>query len=164
MEQIKAKHTPNIHSMLSKPEIILRSRMLDKLIDLNRPLDLREISLDARDSNFDVASTLKTLTDKGLVASRKDGAITGVYPVSALPTPHKVQLKDGRALYSMCAIDALGMIYEFDQDVSISSSCKRCGKEISINSERAIVKRIDPPTTHAVHVDIEKYKNWAADC
>lgn len=154
---------PHIHSMLSEHEIILRTHLLEKLIDLNRPLYPNEIA--SKDcSSLNVASILKKLREKGLLASQEDGAITGVYPLSALPTRHTVQLQNGRSVYAMCAIDALGMAYEFGQDISIASSCRRCGTKISLTSENGDFTKIQPPTAHALHVDIGHYKNWAAEC
>lgn len=94
--QTDTKSTPNIHSMLSDDAKTLRSYLLDKLIELNRPVYPREID---KEEKFDVTITLKELTDKGLVASKDDGSIVGVYPVSALPTLHKVQQEFNRYSY-----------------------------------------------------------------
>lgn len=155
---------PNIRSMLKKDEAILRSHLLDRLIEIKRPFFPEELSGGGVPSDLDAPTVLKGLSQKGLIASREDGAITGLYPVSALPTPHKVQLKDGRSFFAMCAIDALGASYELGQDVAISSLCKHCGKKISIEVTKGKITTIDPPTIHALHVDIEKYKDWANSC
>jgi hypothetical protein len=150
--------------MLSKDEIILRSHLLNQLIDMNRPVSKNEITFAGKHSSFNMAATLQKLIDKGIVVATKEGAIIGVYPVSTRPTPHNIRLNDGRSFYAMCAIDALGMVYEFNQDLSISSSCKRCDKKIVITVNQRTLLTITPATTHVLHVDIEKYKDWAADC
>jgi hypothetical protein len=159
-----SRKIPNIRSMLKKDETILRSHLLDQLIEIKRPFFPGEFSGEGVSSDLDVPAVLKGLSQKGLIASREDGAITGLYPVSALPTLHKVQIKDGRSFFAMCAIDALGASYELSQDVAISSSCKHCGKKISIEVSKGKLAAIDPPTIHALHVDIEKYKDWAKSC
>ena len=158
---MERKSTPNIHSMLSEEARALRTDLLNKLIAVNRPVYPEEITLK---ENFDLTESLQELKEKGLIVLQEDGAITGLYPVSALKTPHKVQLEDGRSFYAMCAIDALGAVYEFGQDLKISSSCKRCNTLISIASEETRFVSVRPPTAHALHVAIEKYRNWAASC
>ncbi len=130
---------------------------------MHRPIYIDEITIEGN-LNLDIPTTLKKLKDKGLVAHHEDGAIIGVYPVSALRTRHKIQLADGRNFYAMCAIDALGAAYEFNQDLSVSSSCKRCDKNISMEAVNGDFLAVNPPTIHALHVDIEKYKDWAAAC
>ncbi|MGL6201167.1 MAG: organomercurial lyase [Lachnospiraceae bacterium] len=41
-----------------------------------------------------------------------------IYPISAHQTIHQVILEDGRKLYAICAIDALGCTYTFGQDIA----------------------------------------------
>lgn len=149
---------PNIHAMLNDREKIFRTVLLSKIIDANRPVFPDEIE------DKDTRSIMSSLAGKGLVVSREDGAITGAYPVSALPTHHKVQLKDGRSFFAMCAIDSLGAAYEFNQDVSISSSCRKCNLPIDLEISNGVISLANPSTTHALHVDIGKYKDWASTC
>jgi len=149
---------PNIHSKMDNREKTLRAILLNKIIDVNRPIFPDEIE----DNNK--GSIINSLSEKGLVVFREDGAITGVYPVSALPTRHKVQLKDGRTFYAMCAIDSLGIAYEFDQNLSISSSCRKCDTPISVEINSGKISQLTPSTTYALHVNIEKYKDWASTC
>jgi len=87
-----------------------------------------------------------------------------LYPVSATLTRHKVQLKDGRYFYAMCAIDSLGIAYEFDQDLSISSSCRKCDTSISVEISAGKISQLTPSTTYATHMRLEKYKDWALSC
>ena len=117
-----------------------------------------------RAENIDVQENLDNLLHKGLIALGEDGKIAGVYPVSALPTKHEIKLKDGRSFYAMCAIDSLGTTYEFDQDLTVFSSCRYCGEKIVIEAINGDISAVTPTTTHAIHVDIENYKNWAASC
>ncbi|MBR9690222.1 hypothetical protein GOV08_00905 [Candidatus Woesearchaeota archaeon] len=150
--------TPNIHSTMNEREKIVRAALFDKIIEANRPVFPDEIE------EKDKKSIIKTLAEKDLVVFREDGAITGAYPVSALPTRHKVQLKDGRSFYAMCAIDSLGIAYDFDQDILISSSCRKCDTPVSIEIKGGRISQLTPSTTYALHVDIRKYKDWASTC
>ena len=149
---------PNIHSMMNSRETKLRAALLDKIIDADGPFFPDEIK------NNDKKSIIESLSEKGLITFREDGAIVGIYPVSALPTRHKIQLYDGRLLYAMCAIDSLGIAYEFDQDLTISSSCRKCDLPISVEIHGGRIFQLTPSTTYALHVSIEKYKDWASTC
>jgi len=155
---------PNISSMLNDCERRVRTALLGKLIDAKQPLSPETTGLEEDFPGKDVVESLMSLSDKGLLVLGRDGTITGLYPVSALPTPHRVYLCDGRSFYAMCAIDALGCVYEFDQSVAIVSSCQGCGKKIAIEAENGRFLSIKPSTTHALHVDITRYKNWATSC
>lgn len=52
----------------------------------------------------------------------EDGQIRAAYPFSAVPTRHRVRIAGGTEVWSMCAIDALGIAAMLDQDVVISSA------------------------------------------
>jgi alkylmercury lyase-like protein len=49
--------------------------------------------------------------------------ILAAYPFSARPTDHIVRFPDGHFVYSMCAIDALGMPTMLGADATIQSRC-----------------------------------------
>ena len=86
---------PNIHSMMNSREAILRSVLLNTVTKGSRPFFPDETE------GKHEKSIIESLSAKGLITFREDGAIVGVYPVSVLPTRHKVQLQDGRLFYAM---------------------------------------------------------------
>ena len=108
-DQLDKEDAPNIHKMMSPQERKLRSILLDKILHLKGPVLLSEIMSQAGDADIDVSPTVESLKEKGLIALEDDGGVTGLYPFSAVPTRHKVQLKDGRSVFAMCAIDSLGV-------------------------------------------------------
>jgi mercuric reductase len=57
--------------------------------------------------------------------------ITGAYPFTDKDTGHGVTL-DGRALYAMCAVDALGIGAMTERDIAVASRCRHCGIPIRI--------------------------------
>ena len=61
-------------------------------------------------------------------------AIAAAYPFSGSETPHIVTLKGERSkkIYAMCAIDALGICFMLNCDLSIESACYHCGESIEI--------------------------------
>ena len=163
-DQLGKEDAPNIHKMLSSHEHKLRSILLNKIFQLNGPVPLSEIMLQADDAAIDVSLSISRLQEKGLISFQDDGIVTGLYPFSAVPTRHKVQLKDGRSFFAMCAIDSLGIAYELEEDASISSSCSKCNAEISIEITHGKISRFIPTTIRTIHVALGDYKDWANTC
>lgn len=60
------------------------------------------------------------------------GEILGAYPFSARPTAHRLRLLNGKEVYAMCAVDALGVSAMLKQPVSIYSRCAYCDEPISL--------------------------------
>lgn len=163
-DQLDERDAPNIHRMLNGEEQKLRSILLNRIIQSSGAVDPSEIALEANDAGMNVSSVLKGLKDKGLAATQDDGSITGVYPFSALPTSHRVQFDKRKSVYAMCAIDSLGIAYELEKDVAISSSCSHCKRHISIEIVKGRVSTVEPETTLALHVSLSAYKDWASTC
>ncbi|CAO0837000.1 alkylmercury lyase family protein [Streptomyces microflavus] len=63
-----------------------------------------------------------------------DGQIHAAYPFSAAPTAHRVTLADGTQVWSMCAIDALGIPEMLTTDAVISSSDPVTGEAVTVTS------------------------------
>lgn len=155
--------TPNIQAMLTEKEAAFRTRLIDEVIKKQGPVTF-QASPTSSDQVDNQQVIWLSLLEKSLIALDKNGAIAGVYPVSAKPTRHHVTLADGRSFFAMCAIDALGTAYEFNQEVSVLSSCRRCDQKININVKNGELVGVSPSTIHALHVDISKYTNWASAC
>ena len=163
-DQLEGKDVPNIHRMLNDEENKLRSILLNRMIQSSGAVDPSEIALEANDAGMNVSSVLKGLIDKGLAATQDDGGVAGVYPFSALPTNHRVKFDNRKSVYAMCAIDSLGIAYELEKDVAISSSCSHCKRNISIEIVEGKVSMVEPETTLALHVSLSAYKDWASTC
>ncbi len=89
--------------------------------------------------------------------------IVAAYPFSGLETSHQVSLiiKGFKRVYAMCAIDALGMSFMFDCDVSIVSLCHHCRERIEIEIKNKEIILLNPKDT-VVWCDME-YSCCAAD-
>ncbi|MFB7172289.1 alkylmercury lyase family protein [Streptomyces sp. NPDC056254] len=61
------------------------------------------------------------------------GRIAAAYPFSAAETRHQVQLANRVRVWSMCAIDALGISAMLGQDVTISSSDPIDGQPVTVS-------------------------------
>ncbi len=162
--QLDEKDAPNIHGMLDDEEHKLRSILLNQIVQSSGAVDFSELTLQAMAAGINVTSALKGLIDKGLAAMQDGGKITGLYPLSTLPTNHRVQIKGGNSVYAMCAIDSLGVAYELEKDVVISSSCSYCKRNIIIEIVEEKVSMVTPDTALALHVSLSDYKDWASTC
>ena len=107
---------------------------------------------------------LHNLDSKGVIVKDTDGLTSVVYPVSALPTPHKVKLKDGRAFCSICAVDSLGRAFAFSQDITVTSSCSYSQKSISVAIENSELSAFDPGGIFVTHTDLVGDVNWTETC
>ena len=54
-------------------------------------------------------AALAELTAAEVIALDAAGKVAGVFPLSALPTRHQVQVAERPVLHAMCAVDALGI-------------------------------------------------------
>jgi predicted transcriptional regulator len=93
-----------------------------------------------------IISTLDKLEEKDLLLRKKGTQeITSIYPFSLTPTSHRVILEDGKQLFAMCAVDAVGMASMFDKDLKVISRCGWCKQEVTIQIKQGeIVSKSHP--------------------
>ena len=108
---------------------------MDKIIEDGRPVNPSDHTGD---------KLIQGLDSKRVVVRNADGLATVVYPVSAMPTPQKVKLKDGRSFYSICAVDSLGSAFAFAQDITVTSSCSYCHRQVSVAIANGEISAFDP--------------------
>ncbi|MFC7450142.1 alkylmercury lyase family protein [Rhodococcus daqingensis] len=89
---------------------------------------------------------LAQLHDSDVIRLDPSGEIDSVYPFSATPTPHSVQIADGARVYAMCAIDALGMSAMLSAEVVITSADASTGEPICV-TVRGEEVTAEPATT-----------------
>ena len=108
-------------------------------------------------------SIVNSLVEKKTIVTEGE-EILFAYPVSNLPTNHHVKLNDGREFDSMCAIDAMGSAFVFHQDVNVESVCPVSGEKIQVSICNGELKAYQPRSLCAIHVDLSKVEDWAANC
>ena len=83
-------------------------------------------------------------------------SIIAAYPFSGSKTPQTVKLKGGgyKKIYAMCAIDALGVCFMFDCDVTIDSRCYYSDEKIRIEIKDNEIIMLKPKNT-VVWCDME---------
>ncbi|MGW3402843.1 organomercurial lyase [Streptomyces zhihengii] len=77
---------------------------------------------------------LEELAREDFLTLGEDGQIRAAYPFSAEPTAHRVTLEGGTQVWSMCAIDALGIPEMLGMDAVISSSDPVTGEAVTVTS------------------------------
>jgi len=154
----------SISSKLTVTEMFLRNFILESLVNNEAPVKVDGLQhvLNARQK--DINAIVKTLVEKRTVVKDDAGDIVFAYPVSALPTSHRVSLRDGRKLYAMCAVDAMGVSFAFKQDIKIDSVCRYCNTKVSMTIKNGEIAGLYPETTHVLHVELNKLDNWAGSC
>ncbi|MGW6358891.1 alkylmercury lyase family protein [Streptomyces sp. NPDC055092] len=77
---------------------------------------------------------LAELAREDFLTLDEDGQIRAAYPFSAVPTTHRVAIEGGAKVWSMCAIDALGIPAMLDADAVITSGDPVTGEKITVTS------------------------------
>ncbi len=95
----------------------------------------------------EVMGATQRLSDKGIVVYDPEaGMIVGSGGLSLRPTEHSLTL-DGRALFTWCAADAIGIPAALGKDARINSICHACGEPIAITLTAGAVTAAIPDTT-----------------
>jgi Alkylmercury lyase len=70
---------------------------------------------------FDATAVLSELAEDDYICLDRAGQVSAAYPFSATATPHRVKITGGATVYSMCAVDALGISFMLRTSARISS-------------------------------------------
>ncbi|MEU9716219.1 alkylmercury lyase family protein [Streptomyces sp. NPDC085524] len=81
-----------------------------------------------------VREVLDELAAEDFLTLDEAGRIHAAYPFSAVPTRHRVQIVGGAEVWSMCAIDALGIPAMLGRDVVISSADPVTGELVTVTT------------------------------
>ncbi len=157
----------SIDSKLLDKEKKIRRYLMNYVIDNKEPFKINNsfiIIEDTRIPNEELNSILNGLIEKNIIVADEDGNINFIYPVSAIPTNHRVKLQDGREFTAMCAIDAIGAAFTFKQNVEIVSTCSNCGSDIKVIVKDGKLHSYEPSNLHILHVDLNKNANWSGSC
>ncbi len=152
----------SIRSRLTPEENQLREAILDDIIKTGKPSPVSKLQMKGI---CNLERVVKGLVEKKIIVlDAVNENINFAYPVSALPTAHRVTLADGRSFFAMCAVDALGATYTFDQDVRIKSQCAQCGEVVFIEIINKQISCLQPKSLYVLHADLSLSDNWACSC
>ena len=107
---------------------------------------VKELAQVSKASDEEIIRVLDSLEDMDMLL-RKRGTqqIVSIYPFSLVPTSHRIILDDGKKLFAMCAVDAVGMPNMFEENVKVVSQCDWCKAEITIDiRDGEIITRSHP--------------------
>jgi Alkylmercury lyase len=80
----------------------------------------------------DVGGLLAQLHEHDVLRLDEQGSIRTAYPFSGAPTPHVVAVDGGPAMYSMCAVDALGIHAMLGRDTLVTSVDPQSGESVEV--------------------------------
>lgn len=158
----------NIQEKFTAPQNEVRLAIMNFIVDQQRPFNVCTDGAAALPLTLsqegDFADIVRILQAKDGMVIDGAGNVNFVYPVSALPTPHRVSLADGRTFTAMCAIDALGAAFTFRQDVEVNSVCGECGKPVRVRLHEGTLQEFSPEDLHILTFRLEDIVNWAGSC
>ncbi len=136
---------------LSKEENDVRRFILTQSIVLERIPSIDEIQKTfTQFPNEKLDEILNKLDQTDAIHMDNDKTtILAAYPFSGPETSHKVYIKgeEPKQVYAMCAIDALGVGFMTNRDISIDDICLHCGEKIEIEIKYNEIIFLNPETT-----------------
>lgn len=159
----------NISKKFNDAENEIRLAIMNFIIDFKRPFhvikdgyqSLNKIHLSEKKDFSSIIAVLKE--QDGMMVDAQQN-VNFIYPVSALPTNHHVTLADGRSFCAMCAIDAIGSAFTFQQDIDVHSKCSMCGKEVYVKIKDGQIAEYSPQGLHALSFILGEISNWGGSC
>ncbi len=134
-------------AVLPDPLRGFHQRLLGAFVTETGPPDAAVIDRLAAELELDPQAGLAALAAIDLVhTDPATGTISVAYPFSGRPTPYRVELAAGLAVFAMCAIDALGIPQMLGRDAHISSVDPVSGHPITVEVDHG-VWRFAPVTT-----------------
>ena len=124
-----------------------------------------DIASTTRLTEGEVRAVLEALHRRDLLGlDAAAGAVTYAYPFAGRRTGHTVHV-GGRALDSLCAIDALGTGAMCGSDVTVVSKCRSCGSDIRVETaDQGSTLRSVMPETAVIWYDLWFGDNAATSC
>ena len=162
-----AQKIKNVHEKFTERENELRLSIINDTVNMGRPFHLESDRfsvlkrLNMTEKEYEEICS-RLIEEDGMVVV--DNQVNFIYPVSALPTNHKVILADGRTFTAMCAIDAVGAAFTFHQDTEVHSACSGCGAPVYIKIKNGKVMEYSPKEVHALSFPLGELENWAGSC
>lgn len=121
--------------MLTEALAKLHQFILQTFVDTGQSPTLSDIQKQfSLDTEADAEKLLSELEQtKAIHRNPGDFLVTHAYPFSNEPTAHQVTLASGVKVYSMCAVDALGIPFMLNTDARIESECLHCQQAVHIS-------------------------------
>ncbi|QNA77784.1 alkylmercury lyase [Streptomyces sp. So13.3] len=108
--------------------------VLRHFADTGRPPAAADLEPVASTAGRTAQDVLAELAREDFLTLEEAGQIRAAYPFSAVPTPHRVRIAGGTEVWSMCAVDALGIAAMLGRDTVISSQDPVTGAPVTVTS------------------------------
>lgn len=127
---------------LTSREIEVLKYIFQIILKFGRTPTTTEMRLTLKKSRGNIIRTLNELEKKDILL-RKRGTqeIVSIYPFSLKPTEHEILMENGKNLFAMCAVDALGIPIMFNRNVKVVSQCEKCKQKITIEIKNEEIRR-----------------------
>ncbi len=129
----------------------MRKYVLDYFLQESVAPTLEEISRALRIELAEARAGLEALdTGHHLKLLEGTSRILMAFPFSALATPYRVTLGNGRRYFANCAWDSVAFHPMLDEPIDVDSYCSHCGEPLSfrIDHGRATSRNGDLPLVH----------------
>ncbi|MGH3467087.1 MAG: alkylmercury lyase family protein [Thermocrispum sp.] len=117
---------------LTPPARRMHRYLLTRFADTGQPSSRADLQRFAHEHDIDPHATLAELAERDVAAFQDNGELRAAYPFSPQPTAITVAWADGPTVYSMCAIDALGMSAMLDRPVVITATEPDSGEVVIV--------------------------------
>jgi hypothetical protein len=100
-------------------------------------------------------SQVRELVGRGIVAVDEAGAVVGAAGLSLVPLsdrPHRLRL-GGRAWWTWCAVDAVGIPAALGVDAVAETACPRCGAAVTVTFRGGAVAQSSHPQARLWYAD-----------
>ena len=164
-----SEQSQNISQKFNDAQNRVRLAIMNFIIDNKRPFSVTKDGYTALkgitlSSEQDFENIVEVLKEKDGIVTDEDQNVNFIYPVSAMPTNHRVTLADGRSFTAMCAIDAIGAAFTFHQDTEVHSKCTGCGTDVFVKVQDGKITDYSPKGLHALTFTLGEIANWAGSC
>ncbi|MEV7276980.1 organomercurial lyase [Streptomyces sp. NPDC093111] len=112
----------------------VQQAVLRHFAETGRGPGAEELETAAAGSGRTVRDVLEELAREDFLTLDDGGRIRAAYPFSAVPTPHRVRIGGGTDVFSMCAVDALGIAAMLGRDTVVSSVDPVTGAPVTVTS------------------------------
>lgn len=139
---------------------ILRHSVFDHFLTEGTPPSVERLMGELQLPRDEVESGLDRLeTARHIQLVPRTHRILMAFPFSAIATPFRVRLADGRSYFANCAWDAVAFHVMLRQPVWIDSYCYHCGKPLSFQVSHA-TERSEWPASPLVYLALPAAAWW----
>ncbi|WP_219501286.1 alkylmercury lyase family protein [Nonomuraea ceibae] len=110
----------------------VHQRVLRAFVETGQPPAQKDLDQAAAPYGSSGSEVMAQLHAADFLRLDHSGVIVAAYPFSPTPTLHRVQISGGPEVYSMCAIDALGIAAMIGRDVTIHATEPGTGQAITV--------------------------------